>query len=180
MIGKALKLAFDTLALHRDPIRYFRAKGARIGDKVEIFGAHLYTFGSEPYLVTIGNQVTISHGVDFITHDGGMRIARDEHPNAYVYGRIEVGANCFIGARCVLLPGTRIGAGSVIGAGSIVTGEIPAGVVAAGTPAKQIKSIDEYIESKKHLWIDTGGLTESAKRGLLCRKLPERSMNGRA
>jgi acetyltransferase-like isoleucine patch superfamily enzyme len=173
MIRKALNLALDTLALYRDPIRYFRSKGAHIGDKVEIFGAHLYTFGSEPYLVTIGNHVTISHGVDFITHDGGMRIARDDHPSAYVYGRIKVGENCFIGARCVLLPGASIGAGSVIGAGSIVTGEIPAGVVAAGVPAKQIKSVDEYIDSKKHLWIDTGGLTEPAKRSLLCRELPE-------
>lgn len=173
MIRKTLNLALDTLALHQDPVRYFRAKGAQIGDKVEIYGAHLYTFGSEPYLVTIGNHVTISHGVDFITHDGGMRIARDKHPNAYLYGRIKVGPNCFIGARCVLLPGASIGAGSVIGAGSIVTGEIPAGVVAVGVPAKQIKSVNEYIESKKHLWIDTGGLTESAKRSLLRHELLE-------
>jgi acetyltransferase-like isoleucine patch superfamily enzyme len=104
-----------------------------------------------------------------------MRIARNEHPNAYLYGRIKVEANCFIGAHCILLPGARIGAESIIGAGSIVTGEIPAGFVAVGAPAKCIKSVQEYVESKKHLWIDTGGLTESAKRSLLCRELSENS-----
>lgn len=172
MIFKAFGLAFDMLALSRDPVGYFRSKGVEIGEGAEIFGANLSTFGSEPYLVSIGPHVTISHGVDFITHDGGMRIARTEHPDAYLYGRIKVEEGCFIGAHCTLLLGARVGAGSVIGAGSIVTGRIPEGVVAVGTPARPVKSVKDYIESKKHLWIDTGGLSESAKRRLLCRELP--------
>ena len=175
MLTKALSLAFDTLALHRNPVDFFRSKGVEIGEGAEIFGANLYTFGSEPYLVSIGRHVTISHAVDFITHDGGMRIARTEHPNAYLYGRIKVEENCFIGAHCTLLLGAMVGAGSVIGAGSVVTGKIPEGVVAVGTPARPVKSVEEYVESKKHLWIDTGGLSESAKRRLLCRELPEDS-----
>ena len=75
MIRRALSLAVNTARLHRDPVRYFRSQGVEIGEGVEIFGANLFTFGSEPYLVSIGNQVTISHNVDFITHDGGMRVA---------------------------------------------------------------------------------------------------------
>ena len=77
MIRQALSLAVNTARLHRDPVRYFRSRGVEIGEGVEIFGANLFTFGSEPYLVSIGNHVTISHNVDFITHDGGLRIARD-------------------------------------------------------------------------------------------------------
>jgi serine acetyltransferase len=61
----------------------------------------------------------------------------------------------------------------VIGSGSVVTGEIPAGVVAAGVPAKPVKSVEEYIEERKHLWIDTSGLTPGAKRDLLLRLLPK-------
>ena len=74
MILRALTLAVNTARLHRDPVRYFRSQGVEIGEGVEIFGANLFTFGSEPYLVSIGNKVTISHNVDFITHDGGMRL----------------------------------------------------------------------------------------------------------
>jgi acetyltransferase-like isoleucine patch superfamily enzyme len=173
VILKALRLAVNTVRLHRDPVRYFRSHGAEIGEGVEIFGANLFTFGSEPYLVSIGNKVTISHNADFITHDGGLRVARSKYPNAYLYGRIKVGDQCFLGAHCVLLPGANVGAGSVIGSGSIVTGEIPPGVVAIGAPAKPIKSVEEYVQAKKHLWIDTKGLTPDAKRELLRRRLPE-------
>lgn len=173
MIRQTLSLAVNTVRLHRDPVRYFRRQGVEIGEGVEIFGANLFTFGSEPYLVSIGNQVTISHNVDFITHDGGLRVARTKYPNAYFYGRIRVADHCFIGAHCVLLPGARVGVGSVIGTGAIVTGEIPPGVVAIGVPAKPIKSVEEYIQEKKHLWVGTGGLTPNAKRELLRRRLPE-------
>lgn len=173
MIGRAMSVAVNTVRLHRDPVQYFRGRGAEIGDGVEIFGAHLHTFGSEPYLVSIGNGVTISHNVDFITHDGGMRVARLKYPEAYLYGRIQVADHCFLGAHCLLLPGARVGERSVIGSGSIVTGYIPPGVVAVGVPAKPVKSVEKYIEDKKHLWIDTRGLTAAAKQELLRTQLPQ-------
>jgi len=173
MIRRALRLGVNTVRLRQDLVRYFRGKGVRIGEGVEIFGANLFTFGGEPYLVSIGNQVTISHNVDFITHDGGLRVVRAEHPGAYLYERIQVADNCFLGAHCVLLPGAKVGVGSVIGSGSIVTGEIPPGVVAVGAPAKPVRSVAEYIEGKRHLWVDTRGLTADAKRELLCRRLPD-------
>jgi acetyltransferase-like isoleucine patch superfamily enzyme len=172
MMRELLRLAVNTARLYRDPVRYFRSQGAEIGEDVEIFGANLFTFGSEPYLVSIGNQVTISHNVDFITHDGGLRVARARYPNAYLYGRIQVADDCFIGAHSVLLPGARVGVGSVIGSGSIVTGEIPAGVVAIGAPAKPVKTVEDYIQGKRDLWVDTRGLAPDAKRELLHRRLP--------
>jgi len=55
--------------------------------------------------------------------------------------RIFIGDDVFVGARCLILKGSRIGSGSVIGAGSTVTGEIPPGVVAAGIPARPIRII---------------------------------------
>lgn len=173
MIRQTLNFALNTIRLHRDPVRYFRRQGVEIGEGVEIFGANLFTFGSEPYLVSIGNEVTISHNVDFITHDGGLRVARAKYPEAYLYGRIRIADHCFIGAHCIFLPSTSVGIGSVIGSGSIVTGKIPPGVIAVGSPAKPIKSVDEYVQQNKHLWIDTRGLTPDAKRDLLRRRLPK-------
>ena len=172
MIGRVIKVATSTARLRRDPVKYFRSQGVDIGEGVEIFGASLHTFGSEPYLVSIGNQVTISHDVDFITHDGGLRVARAKYPDAYLYGRIQVSDNCFIGAHCILLPGAKVGAGSVLASGSIVAGEIPPDVVAIGAPAKPVKPVEEYVSGKKHLWIDTANLTPDAKRDVLTRHLP--------
>jgi acetyltransferase-like isoleucine patch superfamily enzyme len=175
VIDRALKMVFSMAKLHRNPVSYFRSQGAEIGEGVEIFGASLSTFGSEPYLVSIGNQVTVSHGVDFITHDGGLRVTRAKDPGAYLYGRIRVADHCFIGAHSIFLPGATVGAGSVIGTGSIVAGEIPPGVVAIGVPAKPVKSVDEYVAGKRHLWIDTGGLTYEEKKKLLTSRLPKLS-----
>jgi acetyltransferase-like isoleucine patch superfamily enzyme len=49
--------------------------------------------------------------------------------------------NVFIGMNCLILKGVTLGQGCVIGAGSVVTGDIPAGVIAAGNPARVIRSL---------------------------------------
>ena len=55
---------------------------------------------------------------------------------------IHIGDNVWIGANVIVLPGVTIGNGTVIGAGSIVSKDIPENVVAIGSPAKPIKTID--------------------------------------
>ena len=49
----------------------------------------------------------------------------------------------WIGANAVVCGGVTIGKGSVIGAGSVVTRDIPAGVVAAGSPCRPIRPVTE-------------------------------------
>ncbi len=53
--------------------------------------------------------------------------------------------NAWLGARVIVLPGVTIGRDSVIGAGSVVTKDIPPGVIAAGSPAKVIRSIEDAV-----------------------------------
>ncbi|TGS89808.1 sugar O-acetyltransferase, partial [bacterium M00.F.Ca.ET.177.01.1.1] len=55
---------------------------------------------------------------------------------------IHIGDNVWIGANVIVLPGVTIGNGTVIGAGSIVSKDVPENVVAIGSPAKPIKTID--------------------------------------
>lgn len=57
---------------------------------------------------------------------------------------IHIGKNVWIGANVVVLPGVTIGDNSVIGAGSVVTKDIPANVVAFGTPCRVQREIGEH------------------------------------
>ena len=56
---------------------------------------------------------------------------------------ITIGDDVWIGANSTILGGVSIGSGSVIGAGSVVTGDIPDGVVAVGSPCRVMRKITE-------------------------------------
>jgi acetyltransferase-like isoleucine patch superfamily enzyme len=60
--------------------------------------------------------------------------------SGFVVGKIIIGNGCWIGANVTITSGVIIGNGSVIGANSVVTHNIPPYVIAAGTPAKIIRS----------------------------------------
>jgi acetyltransferase-like isoleucine patch superfamily enzyme len=127
----------------------------------------LATFGTEPYLITLGKHVTVTSGVKFVTHDGAVWVFRDEYPDMDVFGPIVVEDNVFIGFNSIILPGVRIGHDSVIGAGSVVTRSIPPRSVAAGVPAKVIKSIDEYQDEVNMTAMHIRSLPPAEKRRLL-------------
>jgi acetyltransferase-like isoleucine patch superfamily enzyme len=120
--------------------------GLKIGERCQIF--HGVSFGSEPYLVSLGDNVKVTAGTQFITHDGGVEVIRNLYNkrNIDFFGQIKVGNNVFIGNKCIILPGVSIGDNVVIGAGSVVTKNVPSNSVVAGVPAKYIKSIEEYYK----------------------------------
>lgn len=132
--------------IHRNPVGYARSIGVTVGQDCRILGMTPTTFGSEPYLVRLGRHVTITAGTRFVTHDGGVWIFRDEHPNIDVFGPITVGDNVFIGMNSIIMPGVSVGNNCVIGAGSVVTRDIPPDCVAVGAPAKPIRTLAEYWE----------------------------------
>lgn len=83
----------------------------------------------------IGSEVTI-YDSDF--HDLRPDRRRDGEPRM---AAVDLGENVFIGDGVTILKGVTIGADSVIGAGSVVVSSIPAGVIAAGNPARVIGSL---------------------------------------
>jgi acetyltransferase-like isoleucine patch superfamily enzyme len=121
-----------------------------LGKNVNIVGKA--NFGSEPYLITIGDNTTISFDCAFVTHDAATKVIRnlpDGNKETVIYAPINIGNNCFIGCRTVILPGVTIGDNCIIGAGSIVNKNIPSNTVATGVPCKPICTLDEYREKHK-------------------------------
>lgn len=71
-------------------------------------------------------------------------VMRDRHLLASVQPRpVIIGNNVWIGFDCCILPGVHIGDGSIIGARSVVDQDIPACCIAAGNPARIIRSLRE-------------------------------------
>jgi acetyltransferase-like isoleucine patch superfamily enzyme len=123
-----------------------RRAGAIIGDDCQFAG--LPSFGSEPYLITVGRHVHFAGEVSFITHDGGTHVFRhlERYQKVIKFGRINILDNCVIGQRVIILPGVTIGPNSVVSAGSVVSRNIPPGVLAAGNPAKPVMTVHQYAE----------------------------------
>ncbi len=128
---------------------YFREQGAQIGSNCSIIPINLC---SEPYLVKIGNHVTIAEGVKFITHDGAAWIFREETPDLQVFGPIVVEDNCVIGQNAILFPNIRIGSNSIVGAGSVVISDVPPDTIVMGIPARPFGSAVKYKEKCVERW----------------------------
>jgi acetyltransferase-like isoleucine patch superfamily enzyme len=64
-------------------------------------------------------------------------------PEAQESDGIEIGNDVFIGARAVILKGSKIGDGSVIGAGSVVASKVPPNSIFVGNPARSVGSIEK-------------------------------------
>ena len=106
--------------------------GNRVGDRTRI---HSLCFLEH---VTLGSGVFLGPNVVFTD---------DPHPMCPRYLDCVLGAtvedDVSIGAGSVLLPGIRVGRGSLVGAGSVVTKDVAPGMVVAGSPAKEVKAVDD-------------------------------------
>jgi len=152
---------------NRYRIKLLQKKGVTIGNYCSIEGN--CSFGSEPYLITIGDNVKITNGVSFVTHDGGVYVLRKYKniPDADIFGTIKIGNNVFIGNKAVVMPGVRIGDNCIIGYGAIITKNIPEGSVAVGVPAKVIKTIDEYYDGVSERIVNTKSFSYEEKKKFL-------------
>jgi acetyltransferase-like isoleucine patch superfamily enzyme len=117
---------------------------------------------SDEATIEIGDRTEFNNNLMLKSEGPGIRIGCDGlfganveifdsnfhelHPERRRDGRpamapVEIGDNVFVGMGVKILKGSTIGSDSVVGAGSVVSGEIPAGVVAAGNPARLIREL---------------------------------------
>jgi len=163
MILKSVKKIYSLIFALLNHEGYARWIGVHMGKNVRIYGNSFIMFGSEPWAITLGDNVHITQNVIFITHDGGTLILRDKIPDLEITRPIKIGDNVFIGLRSIIMPGVTIGNNCVIAAGSIVTKDIPDNCVVGGAPARFIKTTDEYFEGLKKKSLHLGHLKGKEK-----------------
>lgn len=156
-----------------DPVSYAKRMGVIMTGRVYFYG--MPNLSTEPWLITLGDNVHITKNVEFITHDGGVLILRQYQPDLELTKPIFVGNNVYIGINSIILPGVHIGDNCIIAAGSVVTKDIPSNSVVGGVPARFIKSVDDYFEKAKLESLCLGNL--SAKDKALALKKLFRSDN---
>lgn len=91
--------------------------------------------------VIIGNHCDIAPNVYFITGSHKMG-SHERRAGEGFNGTIMVCDGCWIGARALLLPNTKIGNGTMVGAGTVVNHSLQSDRVYAGNPAKEIKMLE--------------------------------------
>lgn len=119
---------------------------ANRGGKYCHFGKNIYA----NFNLTLVDNTHIYVG-DHTMLGPNVVLATASHPilpelreQAYQYNvPVRIGRNCWLGAGVMVLPGVTIGDNTVIGAGSVVTKDIPANAIAAGSPCRVIREIGE-------------------------------------
>ena len=99
--------------------------------------------------VTIGYNTAIAGGCMIMsTNHNYMSKTRVPFDSTSIHEPVEIGANCWIGARSIICPGVKIEDGVVVAMGSVVTKSVPKGAIVGGNPARIIKYRDLDLYEK--------------------------------
>jgi len=132
--------------------------------RCELFGDGEIVVGEEAYIgddvivsaaqsVRIGARTLIAQGVEIFDNDTHPLDARERWRDyQFILGKeaekpavpaapVVIGEDCWIGSGAFIAKGVRIGAASVVAARSVVTRDVPAGTLAAGNPAREIRTL---------------------------------------
>jgi len=114
------------------------------------FGFHL-TIGDRTFVnfglvaldvapITVGADCQLGPNVQLLTpiHPLDADLRRDKWEQA---APITLGDNVWLGGGVVILPGVTVGHDTVVGAGAVVSRDLPAGVLAVGTPARVLRRL---------------------------------------
>ena len=163
LIATIIRSQISKIRAARDPVGFARSLGVKVGKNVKFYGVSKDMFGSEPWMISIGNDCYITAGVQFVNHDGGTLILRKELPTLEWTAPIEIGNDVYIGIKTIILPNVKIGNRCIIGAGSIVSKNVPDNSVYAGVPARFVCTTDVYREKMQEKSLGCGHLKGEEK-----------------
>jgi acetyltransferase-like isoleucine patch superfamily enzyme len=115
------------------------AQNLRIGDRCWINGGCVFDTSAQ---ITIGDRVALAQDVMVLTgtHEIGGPASR---AGMVVNQPVRVGNGSWLGARAVILPGVVVGEGAIVAAGAVVTHDVEANTVVAGTPARVVRTLEQ-------------------------------------
>ena len=163
------------LYLIKSPMKraaYMKKKGIfhSIGERVMITSRKIPLYAK---LISIGNNVWIASGVEFITHDvthymlNGMK---DGHKYTEKIGCIEIGNNVFIGADVKILYDVKVGDNVIIAAGALVNKDVPSNCVWGGVPARFLCSFEDYLQKRRQFVLEHPADNASQEISFECEK----------
>lgn len=179
MIKRILKKIEEIYYVHisRNKVKYAKKLGVRVGENCQIIENPKLAFGSEPWLIKLGNHVDVTAGVRFLNHEGGIWCARGidkKYDKMDCFMPITVGNNVMIGVNSLIMPGIKIGNNVIIAGHSVVTKDVPDGTIVAGVPAKIISTMDRFMEGMtERETVPTKQLTLAEKKDYLVKLHPE-------
>lgn len=131
-------------------VRISAIKKLKLGGDVWIggYGAAIHAGGG----IKIGRNTKIGEGCFFISSNHNyMSKTHVPFDNIGLLQSIEIGENCWIGARCMICPGVKIEDGAIIAMGSVVSKSVPKCAIVGGNPARIIgwRNKEEYENNAK-------------------------------
>lgn len=114
----------------RLPARLLLGNNVSVGDRTQIHAGERVEIGED----TLISWDCVIMDRDYHDPDGVKEVTAPVH----------IGRHVWIGCRVIILKGVTIGDNAVIGAGSVVTRDVPAGMLAAGNPARVIRPVEGY------------------------------------
>lgn len=142
-IASLLRSLLDTLRAEPN-LRTLQRNGLTVGKNFQMMSQCRIDF-SHCWHITIGDDVILAPRVHILAHDASTR----RHLGYTKVADVRIGNNVFVGAGSIVLPGVVIGDDCIIGAGSVVSRDVPAGHVAAGSPARVIMTTADYLRKQR-------------------------------
>lgn len=110
-----------------------------LGDYVQIGEQTALWAGKTTSRIVVGAGTSFGPNCFVTAANYGLAADRPVLDQPMTEKDIIIGRDCWIGTKVVITAGVTLGDGCVVGAGSVVTRDIPAGAIAAGSPAKVIR-----------------------------------------
>ena len=133
---------------------YLKACGMKIDGTIKFIHSSVYIdVGYAPH-IHIGNNCVLSVNTVVLAHDFSLECGMnsiglgDLNDEKKIVNDVHIGQNVFVGAGCIILPGTHIGNNCIIGAGTVCAGYIPENSVIVGEKWKKMAETTEWAKQK--------------------------------